>query len=280
MSSFVGKIFKRIKNRLLPVNVKIEYLAELSKDVLIIVESSKNNVLESANQLAHNFNGKYSMVRLTLSRTNFLERSHKVTDLEKLKDLIKKADVLYVSSPNSILIPFVEIKLNLLKKVIFYQHGLLNNSFLKAVNDMKKKYSNVSLAVWEDEGIEADFCFPIPENYRVRDYQSIKFSSFKKKKFKKNNKFIFASNAHSPEVDRRLAFRAILFMSIKFRQNFVFCPHPDERIFNSNAYLLAKILGIKISSLKNENIGILVSLPSTVLYDKTNSKFSEKICLL
>jgi hypothetical protein len=279
MKFFVLSFLRLIHNLFRPPILSSIILMRGNNKRLIIIESSKPNVRASAQQLAKYIQHDCMIVELSMTRQFFYQRVVSQKNAVEFLHQVKSADEVYVSSPNSIFINYCDINISELNKIIFYQHGILNNGFLHGVEQLKLRYNNVLLAVWDFEEVEADVLFGSPQRYQEKSFNTMNFQEVKKTLAMSNEKIVFSSNSHSPEIDKNLALRLVLHLIINYWSMLVFCPHPDERWHNSLPLLVAKVVCCNFSSIDDVKGGILLSLPSTVLYDTGSRKFSKKLCV-
>lgn len=277
---FLGlSLFRAIRNLFYPPVISCEIIVNRNPRKLIVVESTKSNVKESALHLAKYLKDDCSIVILNMRRRYFYHHARLQKTEADIGHMIKSTDEVYVSSPNSIFTKYCNINFHEMRKITFYQHGILNDSFLNEVRLLKSKHDNIFLGVWDNELIHADMCFGTPKRYQNRDFDVVNLKNAKQIFLNITDKIVLASNAHSPEVDKILAFKLALHLIINHKSGLVFCPHPDERWYNSLPFLMAKLLRCDVSSIDTEQEGILVSLPSTVLFDTLSQKYMKKICI-
>ena len=278
---YLGLSFLRaIRDVVYPPVISCEFIFNRNPKKLIVVESTKPNVEESALQLAKYLKDDCSIAILNMKRRYFYHQARLQETEADIANMIKFTDEIYVSSPNSIFTKYCNINIHEIKKITFYQHGILNDGFLNGVRLLKSEHDNVFLGVWDDEVIKADICFGTPKRYQNRNFDAVNLETAKKIFRNINKKIVLASNAHSPEVDKILAFKLAIHLIVNHKSMLVFCPHPDERWYNSLSFLMAKLLRCDISSIDLEQGGILVSLPSTVLFDTFSQKYVKKICII
>ncbi len=254
-----------------------------SGKVMVLCESNKTNVKRSAKSLWRNLENDAKYVSLTSKRVIrlYAPGDKSLAPGDSFFEDLYQAEQIFVSSPNSIFVNLLDVNFSRLSEVIFFQHGVLNKGFIDGVELFKRRYPflTTKIATWETCELNGDMRFPTPKEYSNSKWLECDFSAATSVLKTKEGPICFASNGHSSEVPRLVGLRMLVYCAWRFRERLFFCPHPDERAYNSLTYIASLLFRVKHSKVSDVASGILVTLPSTVLMDTENEKFHSKICL-